>query len=202
MKKILLILIIFSFPYIGNSQVNGACTWTGADNANNTNWTNTGNWTCSGSPGYPSGSSAVVTISGGSSTTITLDADITLKQFKHGGSTGGSWTLDQASGGSNTLTLQGTGTTQVWQHNRGNVQWTINANITLDAASTGTKQFKLGTSSHANSSITFSSSSTLTLSDDTSLKFIFDKDGHSLTFNGTITSGDNDRDLIFAEQSQ
>ena len=199
MKKILIIFTIFLFSSLGYTQVNGACTWTGADNANNTNWTNTGNWTCSGSPGYPSGSSAVVTISGGSSTTITLDADITLKQFKHGGSTGGSWTLDQASGGSNTLTLQGTGTTQVWQHNRGNVQWTINANMTLDAASTGTKQFKLGTSSHANSSITFSSSSTLTLSDDTSLKFIFDKDGHSLTFNGTITSGDNDRDLIFAD---
>ena len=158
MKKIVLFFTFLLFPLIGNTQVNGACTWTGADNANNTNWTNTGNWTCSGSPGYPSGSSAVVTISGGSSTTITLDADITLKQFKHGGSTGGSWTLDQASGGSNTLTLQGTGTTQVWQHNRGNVQWTINANMTLDATSTGTKQFKLGTSSHANSSITFSSS--------------------------------------------
>ena len=200
MKKILLFLMVFLSPFIVNSQVDGACTWTGSDNANNTNWTNTGNWSCSGSPGYPSGSSAVVTISGGSSTTITLDANITLKQFKHGGSTGGSWTLDQASGGSNTLTLEGTSTTQVWQHNRGNVQWTINANITVDGPSSATKQFKLGTASHSNNSITFSSSSTLTLSDDTSLKFIYDKDGHSVTFNGTITSGGNDKDLIFADK--
>jgi hypothetical protein len=48
MKKILLILIIFSFPFIGNIQVNGACTWTGADNANNTNWTNSGTITING----------------------------------------------------------------------------------------------------------------------------------------------------------
>ena len=198
MQNLVFFLIIFLFPFISNSQaVDGACTWTGADHANNTNWTNAGNWSCAG---YPSGSSAVVTINGGSSTTITLDADITLKQFKHGGSTGGSWTLDQASGGSNTLTLEGDGVTQVWQHNRGNCQWTINANMTIDGPANGTKQFKVGTSSQATTnSITWSSSSTLTLSADTSLKFVFDKDGHSLTFNGTITSGGNDKDLIFAD---
>ena len=202
MKNLVFFLIIFSFPFIINSQaVDGSCTWTAGDSGNNTNWTNAGNWSCAG---YPSGSSAVAIVSADSysSTTITLDADITLKQFKHGGQTGGSWTLDQASGGSNTLTLQGDGATQVWQHNRGNCHWTINANMTIDGpgSSSVTKQFKVGTSSQATSnSITWSSSSTLTLSSDTSLKFVFDKDGHSLNFNGTITSGGNDKDLIFGD---
>ena len=202
MKNLVFFLIIFSFPFIINSQaVNSSCTWTAGDSGNNTNWTNAGNWSCAG---YPSGSSAVAIVSADSysSTTITLDADITLKQFKHGGQTGGSWTLDQASGGSNTLTLQGDGATQVWQHNRGNCHWTINANMTIDGpgSSSVTKQFKVGTSSQATSnSITWSSSSTLTLSSDTSLKFVFDKDGHSLNFNGTITSGGNDKDLIFGD---
>ena len=200
MKKFVFFLIIFSFPFIINSQaLNSTCTWTAGDSANNTNWTNAGNWSCAG---YPSGSSAVAIVSADSysSTTITLDADITLKQFKHGGGTGGSWTLDQASGGSNTLTLEGDGATQVWQHNRGNCHWTINANMTIDGPTNGTKQFKVGTSSQATAnSITWSSSSTLTLSADTSLKFVFDKDGHSLNFNGTITSGGNDKDLIFAD---
>ena len=202
MKNLVFFLIIFSFPFIINSQaVNSSCTWTAGDSGNNTNWTNAGNWSCAG---YPSGSSAVAIVSADSysSTTITLDADITLKQFKHGGQTGGSWTLDQASGGSNTLTLQGDGATQVWQHNRGNCHWTINANMTIDGpgSSSVTKQFKVGTSSQATAnSITWSSSSTLTLSSDTSLKFVFDKDGHSLNFNGTITSGGNDKDLIFGD---
>ena len=202
MKNLVFFLIIFLFPFISNSQaVDGSCTWTAGDSGNNTNWTNAGNWSCAG---YPSGSSAVAIVSADSysSTTITLDADITLKQFKHGGQTGGSWTLDQASGGSNTLTLQGDGATQVWQHNRGNCHWTINANMTIDGpgSSSVTKQFKVGTSSQSTAnSITWSSSSTLTLSSDTSLKFVFDKDGHSLNFNGTITSGGNDKDLIFGD---
>jgi len=199
-KIFLVIFLIFSINI--NSQVDGTtCVWTGDNYQTNTNWGNPLNWDeCNG--GYPSGSSAIAIVKSGNSVnkTITLDRDITLKQFKHGGSHGGAWTLAQSSGGSNTLTLEGTGVGQVWQHNREDVHWTIGANITIDADtnSSSTEEFKLGTSSHSNNSITFSNASTLTLSSDTSLRFVFDKDGHTVTFNGTITGGSG-RDIIFKD---
>ena len=200
-KIFLVIFLIFSIN-INSQEDNITCVWTGNDYLNNTNWGNASNWDdCNG--GYPSGNSAVANVKSGNSVnkTITLDRDITLKQFKHGGSYGGAWTLNQASGGSYTLTLTGNGATQVWQHNKNDVQWTINANVTVDAPTAGTKQIKIGDSSHSNNnSLTFSNTSTLTISADTHLKFFFNKVGHSVSFNGTISSGGNDRDFIFTDK--
>jgi len=169
-----------------NAQTDGAASWTGGGSDNN--WSNPDNWTTAS---YPSGSSTTVLIgdaSQGSASyvaTINLDVDITLKQLKMGG--GVPTAHNQTISGTNTMTLEGTGISNVVQINKNNGVFTFDCNVTIDSTNGATKNVQLNSSGTCG--VVFSDGKTLTLEDHFGIIFKSNNSNQSYaTFAGTISS--------------
>ena len=130
MKNLTLFIILLVSPFFLNAQaINNQCNWSGG--GADTNWTTTANWTGNNCVnGYPSGTAAVALIQS-ANTTITLDADIELKQIKIGGTAGEDnvYTITTTAGQNYTLLISGSGVSQPIQINKKGNEFVFNCNI-------------------------------------------------------------------------
>ena len=210
MKKIALFFVLLIIPISHlSSQTNGTCTWAGA--GSDTNWTTADNWSnCSSS--YPSGTSAIAKITGNSNNqTITLDANITLRQFEiMGSATGGTITLQES--GSSALTFNGNYTKLV-KITRGGMTLVFNCDVNATKGQVA-REIQVGKDNYASSNtVTFGENYTLTTTDDITFTFTDDASSdtanttHLLNINGTVVSGTHNgsvakRDIIFGAEHE
>ena len=210
MKKIVLFFVLLIIPISHlNSQTDGTCTWSGS--GSDTNWTTADNWSsCSSS--YPSGTSAIAKITGNSNNqTITLDANITLRQFEiMGSATGGTITLQES--GSSALTFNGNYTKLV-KITRGGMTLVFNCNVNATKGQVA-REIQVGKDNYGSSNtMTFGENYTLTTTDDITFSFTEDASSdtanttHLLNINGTVVSGSVDgsvakRDIIFGAEHE
>ena len=192
MKKIALFFTfsLFSILFV-SAQENGTCTWSGS--GGDTNWTTADNWSnCSSS--YPSGTSAIAKITGNNaSQTITLNSDITLRQFEiMGSATGGTITIQES--GSSSLTFNGN-YAKLLKITRGGMTLVFNCNVNAIKGQVA-REMQVGKDSYGSANtLTFGENYTFTLTDDVEFTFIDDSESntsstqHVLNINGTVVSG-------------
>ena len=189
MKKILLFFALLLFPISHLSSQ--TCTWTGEGGDNN--WTTAGNWTnCNSS--YPSGTTANVKITGqDANQTITLDTDITIRQFEiMGSATTGTITIQES--GSSSLTFNGN-YGKIVHIKRGGMTLIFNCNVNASKGN-ATRTIVVGKDTYGSSNtVTFGQNYTFTLIDNVSFTFTDDASSdtsnvtHLLNINGTVVSG-------------
>ena len=196
MKNLTILLLLLVSPFFLNAQTNGNCTWTGG--GGDTNWTNTANWTCGGNAGYPSGAAAVALLQTANNS-ITLNADIELKQIKIGGTApvNTTYTITTTSGQNYTLTISANGVSQPVQINKQGCDYVFNCNVTHDNTGNGAKTFNINAG--ATCTMTFGEGYTFTANDPTT--FQSNNKLHEVHFNGTIVSPDY-KDLKFTDKHQ
>ena len=176
MKKIVLFFTLLLFPILYvSSQTNSTCTWSGG--GADTNWTTAGNWSnCSSS--YPSGTSAIAKITGNNaSQTITLNSDITLRQFEiMGSATGGTITIQES--GSSSLTFNGN-YAKLLKITRGGMTLVFNCNVNAIKGQVA-REMQVGKDSYGSANtLTFGENYTFTLTDDVEFTFIDDSESNT-----------------------
>ena len=199
MKKIQLFFTFSLFSILClSAQYNGTCTWSGS--GGDTNWTTAANWSnCNSS--YPSGTIAIAKITGNNaSQTITLNSDITLRQFEiMGSATGGTITIQES--GSSSLTFNGN-YTKLLKITRGGMTLVFNCNVNAIKGNTS-REMQVGKDSYGSSNtLTFGENYTLTTTDDITFTFTDDASSdsanttHLLNINGTVVSGTIGEDVV------
>ncbi len=204
MKNLTLFTILLVFPFFLNAQaINNQCNWSGG--GADTNWTTIANWTGNNCvDGYPSGAAATALIQS-ANTTITLDADIELKQIKIGGTAteDNVYTITTTAGQNYTLLISGSGVSQPVQINKKGNEFVFNCNVTHDNTAGGTKTINLNagvSTSGKYIKITHGEGYTLTIDDHT--VFQSNSIGHEVHLNGIITNAtDLTRDLKFTNKN-
>mgnify|MGYP006226434289 FL=1 len=196
MKKTLLFFALLLFPISHLSSQ--TCTWTGGGGDNN--WTTATNWTnCSDS--YPNGTTANVKITGqDANQTITLDTDITIRQFEiMGSATTGTITIQES--GSSSLTLNGN-YSKIVHIKRGGMTLVFNCDVNASKGN-ASRVFVVGKDTYGSSNtVTFGENYTFTLTDNVSFTFTDDATSdtsnttHLLNINGTVVSGSIDGSVV------
>lgn len=190
MKNLTLFIILLVSPFFLNAQaINNQCNWSGG--GADTNWTTTANWTGNNCVnGYPSGTAAVALIQS-ANTTITLDADIELKQIKIGGTAGEDnvYTITTTAGQNYTLLISGSGVSQPIQINKKGNEFVFNCNVTHDNTAGGTKTINLNAGvSTSGKYIKLTHGEGYTLKVDDHITFQSNSKFHEVYLNGTISS--------------
>ena len=203
MQKILLYVVILSFPIILFSQ-SPNFVWDGGEDStfSDTNWTTSGNWTItnpdgSSYPGDPNGTETekhVVKLKTDTNN-ITLDSNVTISLIKAENNSGVPANTVYTIAGNYKITFTGTSQSKIIQIKKNGVDITFNCDVEFESPQNATKTIELGGT--GNNLVTFSQGKTFTYkhpvivtSTDTS---------HQIIFNGTFThnpsSGTKDFDF-------